>query len=206
MSQIFSPYYTTKLTGRGLGLSAVLGIVRGHGAGIKVYSELGVGSSFKLLFPIAPGQAVSPIAVKRARLMRFSKPWLVLVADDEETVRAFVARLLESFGLTVLLASNGQEGLQLFGQHAAEISLALLDLTMPRLGGADMLREMHLLRPQLPVVLMSGYNPEELQMRYAGRGFVGYLQKPFSPPELLELLDKLLEQGTESSQIGDSLL
>lgn len=206
MSQIFSPYYTTKLTGRGLGLSAVLGIVRGHGAGIKVYSELGVGSSFKLLFPIAPGQAVSPIAVKRARLMRFSKPWLVLVADDEETVRAFVARLLESFGLTVLLASNGQEGLQLFGQHAAEISLALLDLTMPRLGGADMLREMHLLRPQLPVVLMSGYNPEELQMRYAGRGFVGYLQKPFSPPELIELLDKLLEQGTESSQIGDSLL
>lgn len=193
ISQIFEPFYTTKLNGRGLGLAAVLGIVRGHKAGIKVYSELSHGSSFKLILPLSGDRKLAAAPPVRSQTGRFPKPFLILVVDDEESVRAIIARCLESFGLRAVLAKDGREGLQLFKQHRQEISLAVLDLTMPHMGGADLRRELHLLAPTLPVILMSGYSPEELKVRFAGKGFAGFLQKPFPPSDLLALLIQSLK-------------
>lgn len=196
ISQIFEPFYTTKLNGRGLGLSAVLGIVRGHKAGIKVYSELSHGSSFKLILPLSGDRKLAAAPPLRSQTGRFPKPFLILVVDDEESVRAIIGRCLESFGLRAVLAKDGREGLQLFKQHRQEISLAVLDLTMPHMGGADLRRELHLLAPSLPVILMSGYSPEELKVRFAGKGFAGFLQKPFPPSDLLALLIQSLKTDT----------
>lgn len=193
ISKIFEPFYTTKLNGRGLGLSAVLGIVRGHKAGIKVYSELNHGSSFKLILPLSGDHKLTATPPIRSQTGRFAESFLILVVDDEESVRAIIARSLESFGLRALLAKDGREGLQLFKQHRQEIRLAVLDLTMPHMGGSDLKRELHLLAPNLPVILMSGYSPEELKVRFAGKGFVGFLQKPFPPSDLLALLIQSLK-------------
>jgi len=190
-SKIFDPFFSTKFTGRGLGLSAVLGIVRGHKGAIKVYSELGRGTTIKLLFPAMEAKDVrlTPVAPTQVALQRRGT---VLVVDDEDVVRGVAARILGGYGFDVLLANDGREGVLRFKEHREQIVAILMDLTMPQMDGVDAFREIRALDAEVPVLLMSGYNEQDAVMRFAGKGLAGFLQKPFTVEMLRERLMSVL--------------
>jgi CheY-like chemotaxis protein len=190
-SHIFEPFYTTKFAGRGLGLSAVLGIVRGHSGAMKVYSESGKGTMFKLLFPVAEGHA-QPVQKDAADEAKWRGAGSILIVDDEETVRAVCARMVESFGFKVILAADGTEGVALFRERRAEISAVLMDLTMPHVDGEEAFRQIRAMDPGAHVLLMSGFNEQEAIDRFTGKGLAGFLQKPFRTEQLRAKLRQLL--------------
>ena len=178
LARIFDPFFTTKFTGRGLGLAAVLGIVRGHKGGLKVYSEVGKGTTFKLFFPCVPGKAEA-IDEPIDNGPQFHGSGTVLVADDEETVRTVAARMLEHLGFSVVLAADGREAVEKFRAEPARFVFVLLDLTMPHLDGEETFRQLRLLNPGVRVILTSGFNHHEAINRFVGKGLAGFIQKPF---------------------------
>jgi len=191
-SRIFEPFFSTKFAGRGLGLAAVLGIVRAHKGALKVYSEPGKGTTFKILFPAlaetddaAPPSDASPLAEWRGR-------GTILLVDDEESLLALGARMLEHLGFTVLTAMDGVQAVERFRERKKEIDLVLMDLTMPHMDGAEAFGELRRLRPDVRVVLTSGYSQEDVSARFAGKGLDGVLQKPFTLGKLRESLAVLM--------------
>jgi PAS domain S-box-containing protein len=190
LERIFDPFFTTKFTGRGLGLAAVLGIVRGHKGALKVFSEEGWGTTFKILLPCAEGVA-EEVARAAPGLADWRGSGLVLVVDDEETVRVTTARMLEASGFTTRLADNGRTGVEEFTSDPAAFTLVLLDLTMPHMDGDEAFRAIRAVRPDARVMLMSGFNEQEATARFTGQGLAGFLQKPFTLPALREKLQEI---------------
>jgi len=189
-SRIFDPFYTTKFTGRGLGLSAVIGIIRGHRGAIKVYSEPGKGTSFKILIPalastVEQGRDKNPDAYQDLR-----GSGTVLVVDDEETVRTVARLMLKQLGYDVLLAENGLAALEVYREHRDAIDLVLLDMTMPHVDGTAAYTELRRINPDIKVILTSGYNESDSISRFSGKGLAGFIQKPYRPDELAMLLKK----------------
>lgn len=193
--RIFEPFYTTKFTGRGLGLSAVLGIVRGHKGAIKVYSEPGRGTTIKVLFPAseAPAQRLER---DPPQAPQWRGSGTVLIADDEESVRKVGGQMLAHIGFQPLLAADGQQALSSFLLHRDSIVCVVVDLTMPAMDGEETFREIHRIDPGIPVILSSGYNEQEAVQRFVGKGLAGFLQKPYQLAQLRRKLKEVLEPKT----------
>ena len=181
--RIFEPFFSTKFTGRGLGLAATMGIMRSHHGAIRVYSEVGSGTSMKLLFPCST-QGSSAGALTGARADEWRSGGQILVVDDEDSVRAVASALLRRRGFRTQEASDGVKALELFVQQPGAFDLVLLDLTMPIMNGEETLRALRAISPTVNVLLMSGYNEQDVTRMFEGRRLSGFLQKPFRADEL----------------------
>ncbi|HEX9654568.1 MAG TPA: PAS domain S-box protein [bacterium] len=190
-SRIFDPFFSTKFAGRGLGLAAVMGIMRSHRGAIKVSSTVGKGTTIRVLFP-ASSKTVETASDKAHLEPVNMGNGTVLVIDDEEQARIVAKKVLNKFGFTVLTACDGLEGIQIFQRSQDEIRVVLLDMSMPRLNGEHTLQHIRRLRPDQPVVLSSGYDEYEAYTRFEGQGLAGFIQKPYQPLALIEKINTIL--------------
>ncbi len=190
-AKIFDPFFTTKFAGRGLGLAAVLGIVRGHKGVLKLASEQGRGTTFRLLFPCAGGEAETA-AVAHEPKAQWKGKGCVLLVDDEESVRRTAAHMLGKMGFEVVSVADGLEAVEDFRADPDRFAMVIMDLTMPHINGNQALSELRAIRRDVRVVLMSGFNVQEAFPQLAGDERAGFLPKPFLYEDLSRVVQAAL--------------
>jgi two-component system cell cycle sensor histidine kinase/response regulator CckA len=185
-SRIFDPFFSTKTSSRGLGLAAVRGIMSKHRGGIRVYSEPGKGTTFRLLFPVAsvPHHESTPAPSSG----KWHGSGLVLLVDDEPMLLSVGVRMLRHLGFETLTAATGLQALETFKEHRDEIRIVVLDWTMPEMDGAETLAQLRRLDPAVPVIIVSGYAPDDLQRRLSGRHVTAIVRKPYNFDEIAAAL------------------
>lgn len=194
LGRLFEPFFTTKLSGHGLGLAAVRGIASGHDGLIRVYSEVGRGTTFRLLLPRASGETQTLSQPLNASAAKEKRRGTILVVDDQPMVLKTCCRIVERAGYSTLRAENGVEALRAFDAFEGDIRAAILDMTMPVMGGVETLRQLRVRNPKLPVLLCSGFNDQDSTNLFAGRGLAGFIQKPYRSPDFLAALDKTIRE------------
>lgn len=192
LAKIFDPFFSTKATGQGLGLAAVLGIVHGHQGSIQVKSKPDKGTVFKLLFPVSNDRPAAAAIDRPDGAALQEKSPLVLVIDDEEPVRDAVTDILAMEELEVITAADGRMGISLFEERSKEVELVLLDLSMPGLSGQETFRRLREIDPSVMVVISSGYDKEDVRHQFAAHEVTGFIQKPYTARELGEAIKRYL--------------
>ncbi len=195
LDRIFEPFFTTKTNGlgTGLGLAMVHGIVLQHGGIIKCYSEPGMGTSFKIYFPVS--SSVRKTGMASTREMPAFGTETILLVDDDDRVREMGKEMIEMGGYIVLTADSGEEALEVYVSHREEISLIILDLIMPGMGGNRCLEELLRIDPDVRVLVASGYSSNGLSQDAKGRGARGFVSKPYDAKEILIAIRSLLDKG-----------
>jgi len=190
--QLFEPFYSTKFTGRGLGLAAVQGIIQGHGGAIAVESEPGRGSTFRVCLPVSEEPATERSAERADVAPQWRGAGTVLVVDDEEAVRSLVAQLVLGLGFDVVTAKSGREAVRVFDDNDGKIVCVVLDMTMPEMDGEETFGELRRIAPEVPILLMSGYSGQEITDRFYGTASKGFVQKPFTQQQFTRALRGVL--------------
>jgi PAS domain S-box-containing protein len=199
LNRIFEPFFTTKFTGRGLGMSAVLGIIRGHKGAIFVDSTVNKGTTIRIIFPVSEAalpesvQPESTEAILPVRSEPSSVRGTILIVDDQNEVISFSKEMVTRSGYSVRTAVDGQEAVEAFQEHADEIDCVILDLTMPRMDGFATFKALKRIRPDVKVILSSGYSEKEVAERFTGKGLAGFIQKPYRYQQLRKELERVLK-------------
>ena len=191
LAKIFDPFFSTKATGRGLGLSAILGIVRSHRGAVSVHSRPNQGTTFTIVVPPTNSPAVRQVQQQAPGALPHGAT--VLVIDDEEDIREVVQAVLESRGVRVLTANDGPEGVTCFREHADEVDVVLLDMTMPGLGGEEVFREILSIRSDARVIMSSGYSEQDTLERLDDERMVGFVPKPYTAQSLVDTIGAALQ-------------
>ncbi|NVN90846.1 MAG: GAF domain-containing protein [Desulfuromonadales bacterium] len=198
-SKIFEPFFSTKFTGRGLGMATTLGIIRGHRGAITLKSKIGEGTTFKILLP-ASQQLSNPEALLPQPMDSWQGSGTVLLVDDEETIRDMGEEMLSLLGYRVLTATDGCHALEVFRENRASIDCVILDLTMPRMDGVQTFRELRRIHPELRVVMCSGYSEQDMADKFTTQGVAGFVQKPYKISDMKQVLRTAFDAPPASDQ------
>ena len=190
--QIFEPFFTTKSTGRGLGMSAIHGIIKSHGGALQLTSKPGVGTTFKVFFPIPTASGHTNAALKTTVLTEDASGTILFV-EDEELLRVMGKELLGALGFTTMAASNGSEALEIYRERGSEIDVILLDLIMPVMGGIETYHELRRINQIVPIVICSGYGAESIEDVIENDSHAGFMHKPYNPGELRDMLVRMMK-------------
>lgn len=194
VKKIFDPFFTTKFTGRGLGMSALLGIVKGHKGAVIVESRPGHGTCIRIFFPVMENRPLDFMSKEGRKRVLSSSLGIgkLLIVDDEDMILKVCGHALEKRGFSVLMASDGEEAVSVFKDNSSEIECVILDLKMPRMDGISAFREMRRIKPDIPVILTSGYTETEADGLFAEEGLDGFIQKPYQISDLIEEIGRCL--------------
>jgi CheY-like chemotaxis protein len=189
--RIFEPFFTTKFTGRGLGMSAIHGIIKSHDGALQLTSTPGVGTTFKVFFPVPKATDNAEVTLNTTVQIEEAGGTILLV-EDEELLLIMGKELLDAMGFSAMTALNGSEALEIYRERGREIDVILMDLIMPVMGGIEAYHELRKLNPTVPIIICSGYGVESVENVIGNDPHAGFVHKPYKPDELRDMLARMM--------------